>query len=152
MIFASSATSAQLRRTHFYGEDVFAKQVPFFKALIDGLRRDKNFDACYEVGKDRAEVTKIDPNGDGRPEFLVKVACGNSSTSYLFWLVSYSRGSYEPIFSVGSMGIDFGKRNRKGYPAITANGCNGNTCFYEYFTFDGNRYVQKRTWTRPNTD
>lgn len=140
----------QLNRTHFYGEDAFASNIQLTKSMLKGLRKDKDFDSCYEGLQGVVEATRIDANGDGKPEVLVKVECGNSATSYLFWLLVLERDRYRPIFTTGTMGIDFMKRRRKGFRDISAQGCNANTCFFEYFAHNGRRYVRTRHWSRPN--
>ena len=151
LLIVTMGASAQLNRTHFYGEDQFARTVPLTKSMIVGFRRDKNFGGCSEVAKSRVEVTKIDPNSDHRPEFLVKIPCGNSAASYYFWILSREKKSYRSIFFVATMGIDFTKSRRSGYRGIAAAGCNANTCFHETFVFDGQRYKRNRRWTRPNS-
>lgn len=144
------SANAQLYRTHFYGEDAFAAVVPLTDALISKLRAERDFSTCYKRAKKSFEVTKIDPNRDGKAEYLIKGECGNSATSYAFWIVSRDREGYKTIFSAWTMGIDFEKQRQRGYPNINAVGCNANTCFYESFGFNGERYAQKRQWSRPN--
>jgi len=143
-------TWAQLNRTYFYGEDSFARPIKLSGAILAGLRRDTDFSGCYEYSKDRTEVTEIDPNNDRKAEILVKVGCGNSSTSYLFWLLKKDGSFYSPIFSVGTITIDFMRRRREGFKDILAVGCNANTCFHKLFAFNGRRYVRLRQWTSPN--
>ena len=150
LLFVTVDASAQLNRTHFYGEDKFANPISLTSFMLAGLQHDKNLGDCYDVAKDRTEVTRIDVNGDHKPEILIKIGCGNSSTSYLFWILSKRGKGYKPIFFVGTMGIDFTKRNRLGYRGIKAVGCNGNTCSHETFAFNGRRYGVERAWTTPN--
>ena len=137
-------------QTHFYGEDAFKKPISLTNSVIRALRKNKDFEWCFEFAKDRFHVTKIDLNHDGVPELLIKGGCGNSANSFFYWIVTETSRRYDPVFFVATMGIDLEKRLTKGYSNISTFGCTANTCYYQLFAFNGRRYIQRRAWEKPN--
>ena len=116
--------------------------------MLAALRRAPDFSECYELNKDRTAATKVDANGDGRPEVLVWIGCGNSSTTNLFWLLARDKFGFKPIFNVGTQTIYFQRKRHSGFRNILAFGCTANACFYKYFSFNGRRYARTRNVER----
>ncbi len=137
---------------YFYGEDRFKVQSPMSVSVQNAVRKDKNLRDCLPIpvdfSSDRFEATAINLNRSSSRKLLVKGECGNSATSYYFWILSKMGKRYEPIFFAAAMGVEIQKTNLRGYPDILASGCNANTCFYELFAFDGRKYNRKSSWEK----
>ena len=136
---------------YFYGEDAFKKSVPIPESVVRALRKDKEFLACAErVGfpSERFQATEIDLNHDRLSELLVKGECGNSATSYYFWIFAKNK-RYDPLLFVATMGVNISRKTTKGYSNIWAVGCLPSACLNQTFTFNGRRYVKRREWWKP---
>jgi hypothetical protein len=135
---------------YFYGEDKFNRSVAISASMDSAIRKDKNFQDCLprpaDLSDDRFEATEIDLNNDRILEVLVKGECGNSATSYFFWVLSKTHETYRPILFVATMGIGIEKTRTRGYPNISSSGCNANSCLNQIFSFNGQRYVKRREW------
>jgi hypothetical protein len=148
IVFCAVNCSGQ-SRTKFEGSDSMSPTVSLTPTMLRVLRRAPDFSQCYESNQNRSAVTKVDVNGDGKSELLVWVGCGNSSTTNLFWLLARTKSGFRSIFNVGTQTIYFRHKRQLGFMNILALGCTANTCFYRYFSFNGQRYRQTRYKERP---
>lgn len=150
--FASAAfVSGQMTNPgDYYGEEPFKNRTAIPEAAINALRNDRNFTDCWNFVP--FEATSVDLNRDGVQELLIKSSCGNSASSYYFWILARRGRTFKPVFFTATMGIYIGNKKVKGYPDISASGCTANTCFFQDFSFNGDEYILKREWTRPNDD
>lgn len=131
-------------KKQFDGAESMSPRISVTSPMLAALRRAPDFSECYEFNKDRTAATKVDANGDGRPEVLVWIGCGNSSTTNLFWMLSRRGSGFRSIFNTGTQIIYFRRQRHFGYENILARGCTANTCFYNYFSFNGRQYVRTR--------
>ena len=148
IVLAPAICSAQLNKTKF-GADSFRHRIKLTDQMLKGLGKAPEFADCYKFASDRLEATKIDLNGDRKPEILVMISCGNSSTTNLFWLLRQKKRNYEPVFNVATLIIYFKNTRHHGFRDIVATGCTANTCFYQYFSFNTHRYVRTLLKERP---
>ena len=135
-------------KKQFDGAKSMSPKISMTSPMLAALRRAPDFSECYKFNKDRTAATKVDANDDGRPEVLVWVGCGNSSTTNLFWLLARDKFGFKSIFNVGTQSIYFQPKRRSGFRNILALGCTANTCFYKYFSFNGRHYTPVRNVER----
>jgi len=150
LALVASMSAQKTKPADFYGEEPFRNRTAIPNAAISALQNDKNFTDCWNFVP--FEATSVDLNRDGVKELLIKSSCGNSATSYSFWILARRGRTFKPVFFTATMAIYIGNKKVKGYPDISASGCTANTCFFQDFSFNGDEYILKREWTRPNDD
>jgi len=148
MFITTPTCFGQMNRTDFYGEDPF-RTTPITRSMLKGLSRAQDFQSCHKWRWNTAEATRVDVNGDGTAEILVKADCGNSASSFFFWLLRQNGHRYTPILHTATMGVYFWRKRHHGFRDVLTGGCNANTCFHEFFSSNGQRYIRRKQWTEP---
>lgn len=149
---AACSPKAQANGRYFFGEDKFESPIIISESIASAVRSDKNFADCTagpdDLTTDSFEATEMDLNGDGVAEVVVKGKCGNSASSYFYWVLAKHKQSYEPILFHAAMGFEIFNEDSNGWPNIEFSGCNANTCFYSDLVFDGKGYVVSRSFEK----
>jgi hypothetical protein len=155
ILFVGTSTLSNAQKRYYYGEEEFKKSVPISTSIEKVLRKDGNFQNCRPVSgespKGRFEAMTFDLNRDGSAEVFVKGACGNSSTSYFYWVLTNRRGESGRVLFDAALGFEIRNKRSTGWSNITFSGCTASTCFYREFAFNGRIYLLKRQWQRANS-
>jgi hypothetical protein len=150
IIFISPlAITGQSRSNHFHGENKFSKPIPITRSMHRVIEKDPDYDGCqdeWESGK--FEATTVDLNQDGQPEYVVKGPCGNSATYFAYWFFAKDRNRLHLILVNSAMDFTIKRKRTDGWSNINFSGCNGRTCFYWDFVFNGHKYILKRKWNK----
>lgn len=148
---AACSSQAQSKTKYFYGEDKFESPTAISENMASAVSSNESFRDCAELGLATGsfEASEIDLNHDGIAEVVVKGECGNSATSYYYWVLRKHGQKYGTILFHAAMGFEILDERSNEWPNIEFSGCNANTCFYTDYMFNEGNYAITKSFEKP---